>query len=136
MEIIIDKIKKEFPAVARELNIRLALLFGSQATGKIHKESDIDMAILTEKDIDPLELSQLTFQISEKLKIGNIELVDLRCATPFLLRQIALKSVLLYESEQGFYNDFRVYSFKVYMETKPLYELRAKSLNNYLKNYA
>lgn len=136
MRINIDKIKKEFPGIARELGIKLALLFGSQVTGKIHKESDIDIAILTNNTISPMELARLAFAVSEKLKMSQIELVDLRCATPFLLKQIALKSVLLYETEQGLYNDFRVYFFKLYMEARPLYELRAKSLNNYLENHA
>lgn len=133
MRINTDKIKKEFPVIARELNIKLALLFGSQVTGKIHKESDVDIAVLTENSISPMELAQLAFAISEKLKIEKIELVDLRCASPFLLKQIASKSILLYEAEQGMCNDFRVYSYKLYMETRPLYELRAKSFNDYLE---
>lgn len=136
MGVNIDKIKKEFPKIARESNIKLALLFGSQVTGKIHKESDVDIAIFTKKSISPMELARLNFTISEKLKTDKIELVDLRCATPFLLKQIALKSILLFEEKLGIYDDFRVYSFKLYMEAKPLYELRYKSLNNYLKNYA
>lgn len=136
MEIDIDQIKKEFPIIARELHIKLALLFGSRVTGKIHKESDVDIAILTKNNIGPMELARLTFLLSEKLKIGNIELVDLRLATPFLLKQIALKSILLYEDNKGRFQNFQVFCFKLYMETKPLYDLRAKSLNNYLKNYA
>lgn len=134
MKADIAKIKKDFSGMARELGIKLALLFGSQTTGKTHKQSDVDIAILSETAISPLRLAQRAFAVAERLKIEKVELVDLRGVAPFLLKQIASKSILLYEAEAGLFNNFKIYSFKLYMEAKPLYDLREQSLHHYLNS--
>lgn len=132
MSIDTEKLRKEFSKIAKESNIMLAILFGSQANGKTHRNSDVDIAVLTNKILGPMELARLGFEITQKLKIGRLEIVDLRQATPLLLKEVALKSVLLYEKEKNDFSHFKIQALKLFMETKHFRELRDSSLNKFL----
>lgn len=129
----IEGLKNAFPTFAEQYGIELAVLFGSQASRKIHKKSDVDIAVLTTKYLSPGELARLTFVLSHSFKIAQLELLDLRKATPLLLQQIALKSVVLYEKEKGSFTRFRIYALKLFMEAKPLFALRNRALATFLQ---
>lgn len=133
MRLDVEALKKEFPPVAKQQGIELAVLFGSQASGKVHKKSDIDIAVLSKQSLSPADLAKLTIALSHTFKIARLELCDLKKATPLLLQQIALKSVLLYEEEKGLFARFRVYALKLFMEAKPLFALRNASLRAFLQ---
>ena len=75
------------------------------------------------------------FTSPKPLKIKDLELVDIKNAGPLLLKQIAEKSVLLYEIKKDsfpFYN-FKIYAFKIFMESKRLFDLQKLSFNKFLQ---
>ena len=72
-------------------------------------------------------------EFSEKLEIKNLEMVALNNAHPLLLKQAALKSVVLYEKEKFSYAKLRIYALKRFMEARPLLELRRLSLEKFLQ---
>ncbi|MFH1188023.1 MAG: nucleotidyltransferase domain-containing protein [bacterium] len=129
----IDEIKPKIKKIAKRHKFSLVLLFGSQATGKTHANSDVDIAFVSEKYLRPSDAAKIQFEISQKLKIKNLELVDLKNATPLLLNQIAKKSVLLYEKEQSVFASFKIYGFKRFMEAKDLLKLRDLSLDKFIQ---
>ncbi|MFH1564987.1 MAG: nucleotidyltransferase domain-containing protein [bacterium] len=129
----IDEIKSKIKKIAKKHKLSLVLLFGSQATGKTHANSDVDIAFVSEKHLRPSDAAKIQLEISQKLKIKNLELVDLKNATPLLLKQIAQKSILLYEKEQFVFANFKIYGFKRFMEAKNLLKLRDLSLDKFIQ---
>jgi len=131
----IPKIKLAIKKLAPKYQLSLVLLFGSQATGKTHFGSDADIAYLAEKRTRPIKEARMALEFSKKLKINarDLELVNLKEAPPFLLRQIADKSILLYEKEALIFANFKIYAFKRFMEAQKLFKLKEKSLNKFLR---
>lgn len=114
------KIKK----IAKKYGLKLVLLFGSQATKKIHKQSDIDIAFLSEKKLSLNEEVNLIFDLTQILRSENIDLVNLRTAPPLLLYAISRHSVVLYQKNALIFPEFCAYAFKYYVEAKPIFELQ------------
>lgn len=129
-----DKIKPQIKELAEKYGLSLVVLFGSQVTGKTHKESDVDFAFTADRYISPRETAEIIFDFTRCLKIGaDIELVNLKNASPLLLKQIAMNSILMYEKEPHAYNLFKIYAIKRYMEERKFLKLRDLSLNNFLQ---
>lgn len=125
--------KRELEKLARGNSLSLLILFGSQATGKTHAESDVDFAFRAEKKMSPMDEARLQLKFSKALGLGNVELVNIRNAGPLLLRQIAEKSVLIFEKDPSGFARFKIYAHKLFMESKNLFELRNLSLDKFLQ---
>jgi uncharacterized protein len=88
-------------AVLRRRPVRLAVLFGSVASGKSRRESDVDVAIL-ESEGDGGKDDQLTLTGELALAAdADIDLVRIETASTLLKWQIATKGVLIWESSPG-----------------------------------
>lgn len=121
-------------AIAEKYRLSLVLLFGSQATGKTHKQSDVDIAILSEKELGLREMGELSLIFMQGLKAKDVDLVDLKTAPPLLLKQVATNAILLYENKPLVFSTFRVYALKRYMEARPLFKLREESFSRFLNH--
>ena len=64
------------------------------------------------------DIAKTQIEFEQALKVGKIELVDLRNAPPLLLKEIAKNSALLYERDVFAFSRFKIYAFKRYMESK------------------
>ena len=80
--------------------VRLAILFGSQASGSTHETSDIDLAVEFE-NIRPPDSNYneaffgLSVDLSETLHTDGIDLVDLHTVSPALAEAIFEKGLLI-----------------------------------------
>ena len=133
MKLEIQKIKPAVNELAQKFGLSLVVLFGSQATGKTHKKSDIDIAFLSDIKMGLYDIARMQIEFEQVLKIGKIELVDLRNSPPLLLKEIAKNSVLLYERDALAFARFKIHAFKRYMESKKLLTLRAAALDRFIK---
>ena len=115
-------------------SLNLVILFGSQATGHTHPKSDTDMAFLSDKLLGPSEIARMCFAFSNELRIRDLECTDLHSAPPLLLKQVALKGILLYEREPHTHARFKIYALKRSMEAEPLFRIREKSLVGFLEH--
>lgn len=97
--------------------LRLILLFGSAATGKLHRRSDIDVAFLFDKTADILELTNKVIRL---LRTDNVDVIDLRHASPVLKFAAAKEGKLLYESSPGLFHEFYSLAFRRYVDTGKL----------------
>lgn len=86
--------------VLQEHPVRLAILFGSHATGTAHSASDIDLAV----ELDSLRSSDAGYNeaffgvsadLSAALETNDVDLVDLHSTTPALATSIFEHGVLL-----------------------------------------
>lgn len=135
-EIDIKKLKQISEKLAKKHRLDLVALFGSQAKGKTHPQSDVDIAIMGRRRLRPIEIARIALEFSELLKREDVEIVDLKSASPLLLKQVAEHSILLFESKSLIYPRFKIYAYKLYMEAKPLFVLQDKQIDNFIKKYA
>jgi len=101
--IFFDEIRERMKPLLEDEGLKLVLLFGSAASGRTHKRSDIDLAFLYDK---PVDILLLTNRIISILRSDTIDVVDLRRASPLLKFAIARDSALLYENGKGVFNEF------------------------------
>jgi len=127
MEINYDKLKKEAPLKG----IKMIILFGSQASGKMRKESDCDIAVLTaeEKNIGKNmdNYTDILFFLSEALRIPDqkLDLTNLNNASPFLQKEIFSNCKLIFGGDYKFAS-FKSFALREYIATKGLRDLRSK----------
>ena len=71
----INKLKPAIKRLAEKYQLSLVLLFGSQASGDVHKESDIDIGIMPNKNLtfeQEINLAAEFFNVSNKIDLTNL----------------------------------------------------------------
>ena len=85
----------------RRGNVRLAIIFGSLASGRATRESDADLAVLADTPLDADFKLALIGELAGA--IGRpIDLVDLRTAGEPLLGQILKRGIRLFGSDADY----------------------------------
>ena len=107
-------------------DVRLIYLFGSQADGSATPSSDIDVAVLLKKKLDPVARFDIEQTVAIKLN-QDVDLVDLLTASTVLQNQVIMSGELLFgsESEQA---QFEMQVMSMYQH---LNEERADILQEY-----
>jgi len=122
---IAEESKAKIKDIALKYHLSLVLLFGSQATGKIHRGSDYDAAYLGEESLSLKEESNLIIDLMHIFGTEDVDLVALHNAAPLLAYEIAHSAQPLYERTPGLFTSFYLYALRQYEEAKPLFELRS-----------
>jgi len=125
--------KESVKELAPKFCLSLVILFGSQVSGKTHKQSDVDIGFIAKKKMNMREIVEMQMAFAQVLKAKDIEMVDLKNLSPLFLKGIAEKSILLYEEEPAFYSNFKIYALKLFFEAKQLLHLRQISLNKFIQ---
>lgn len=126
----VDEIKEKLTPLFCNKELRFALLFGSSVTGKMHRHSDIDIAFLYDRDVDILAL---TNDVIRLLHTDNVDVIDLKHASPLLRFSVAKNGRLLYERSQGEFNSFYSLAFRRYVDTKKLRDMQATAIKLFLE---
>ncbi len=132
-EIEIEKFKEVASSVAKQHALLLMILFGSQATGQTHRQSDVDIAVLADRLLSINELIKIGYELEKVVRLGPIEMVDLKSAPPLLLKAVATEGKLLYECRSQLFAEFQIRALRRYFDTKPLRKLQEESLRAYLQ---
>ena len=127
------KQKQLMDKVVHKYSLELVLFFGSRISGEIHKQSDFDIAYLSKKDLKLTEEAKLVCDLMPIFKSEKIDLVNLKKASPLLLFTITNDCQVLYQKNLLLFPSLRVYAFKRYIETKPLYGEKFKRLRKRIK---
>ncbi|MEA3344909.1 MAG: nucleotidyltransferase domain-containing protein [Chloroflexota bacterium] len=105
--------------ICQKHDLKLVILFGSRAKGCARQDSDYDVGVLRRQGIIPPEqFLELAYRLSRALDMGNVDLVDLRRASPLLKYEAARSARVLYEAEAGFFDCFHVYAWKLYQDAR------------------
>lgn len=113
---------------AEKTGIRFVFLFGSQAVENATKESDFDIAVSFKNGISIFEdLNKYSEILENFAKIfftgdNKIDLTDLNNANILLRYEVTRKGILLFGNIQD-YEDFKAFSFRDYVDARPLFEL-------------
>lgn len=107
--------------------LRLAVLFGSFATGRSHAQSDVDVAIVPEDGDLPLA-DELALQVALGRACGReVDLVRLDQASTLVRWQVARDGHPLWEGRPGEYSRFVASAAADYLDFAPAFE-RASEL--------
>ena len=131
----LETIKEKAAEFAKKSDLDLLVLFGSQVSGKTHKNSDYDFGFISAQPKSFEEQVRMEFELSEILKIGKIDLVDLKKAPPLLMKNAALNSVLFYQKKSTLYATFKIYALKLFAEAKRLFEIREIAIQKFILNH-
>ena len=129
--ISVEEIRNSLAFMFKDEGLRLILLFGSAVSGKMHKQSDIDIAFLFDK---PVDILGLTNKVIRLLHTDNIDVVDLKRASPLLKFLVATDGRLLYERKEGMFNEFYSLAFRMYVDTKKLRNAQSIAIKNFVKS--
>jgi len=127
----IEKIRDRLSPLFNDEGIKLVLLFGSVVSGKVHKQSDIDLAFLFDK---PVDILTLTNKVIRLLRTDNVDVVDLKRASPLLKFSVAENGRLLYEKSPGIFAEFYSLAFRMYVDTKKLRIAQTISVRKFLES--
>lgn len=133
-----DKKQKELTEIREKYDLRLLILFGSRVSGKLHKESDYDIAYLSNRVFSFEDEGRL---ISDLMKIVEtsddrlINLVNIREAGPLLLKEIFREHQVLFKEKGDTYQAYKIYSIKNYLDSRSLFELKDFMIKRYLKEH-
>jgi len=114
------KFKDLTPVLRRKKRIAAAYLFGSTATGRDRRDSDLDLAIVVKKTISGRERLKLEADLSSRLR-RDVDLVVFGQAGPLLQHQILKYGRLVCENDQTERIRQEVLARAEYLDTRHLF---------------
>lgn len=127
-KIDIDAVRLKIAELAKKRDFEVVALFGSQATGAIHKKSDIDIAVLRRGGVNYNDRMKLLDDFYEIFKREDIEIVDMSSASPTMMYVVVRDGKLLYEKESETFLKWKLYAIWVWLDTAWLRQLRDKKM--------
>ena len=97
----------------KNLDVDVIYLFGSSVKNTMREDSDIDIAFLSEKSVDPFDL----FLLSQKLAdlVGReVDLIDIKKATTVFQTQIISTGIVIYSRDEKKRAIFEMITYKSY----------------------
>lgn len=111
-----DTIRIEIAAICSDVGwIRLAILFGSRATGKASTGSDFDVAVLASREVTLAEELTLASRVSAVTRT-EVDIVRLDSAEPLVAREVALNGVRIYEVQPGLFTAWRARAISEWLD--------------------
>ncbi len=100
-------------AALAHLDCAVIYLFGSRAAGTHRPDSDVDIAFLSTRTVDPLQRFELANRLSDQL--GNeVDLVDLSTASTVLAKEVVTKGIVIFNGDLIAQQTFEMYTLSSY----------------------
>lgn len=100
IEDVVNKFEEHICKFVEEFDISLIYIFGSYAKGNNRKDSDIDIALLLNGEIDPYTKLNILGALVDIFKTENIDLVILNDVNEVLRFQVIKYGKLIYMESQ------------------------------------
>lgn len=137
--------QEQINKIGEKYKLRFIIIHGSYASGEEKKGSDLDVAILGRKKVEFSQLLAIHGEMGRVFgdnKERELDLKSLHKTNPLFRYEVVKKSILIY-GDQTDYDEYYLYAFKDFIDSKSLFNLRdiiikkrQNHLNNALKNYA
>ena len=115
----------------RDRPVRLCVLFGSQATGRIHQHSDVDLAIWPDRVLSTPERLRWVRQLEDLLG-QNVSLVLVSAdLDPVLGMEIFRNRQLIYECEPELWYCQRLQLWHAYNDSLPFVRTARQQLHDF-----
>lgn len=128
--------KQQIEKIGKKYDLKLMLLYGSYATNRFHRGSDLDIALLGEKPIyfrDILKISSELEGIFGNIPDRELDIASLHGDDPLFRYEAVKLSVQLYGSVRD-YSEFKSYAFQSYLDAKDIFRLQKAMVQKY-QNY-
>lgn len=137
-----EKVRETLSAFFKKRDeVLLAYLFGSVAEDKQNKLSDLDIAVLVERDkLGKLDEQPFGYQVSAMtdlislLKTNDVDLVILNYATPLLSHEVIKYGEVIFCRDEEMRIQFEVRTLQQYIDTKPLRDIQHEYLVRRIKS--
>jgi len=123
MKVNIKETKSQVEEIAKRHNLKLVILYGSQATGKDGEKSDIDIAVLGIEPVRFEEEVDLINEFTDLFKTDDIDVKSLHGAGPLFRYQVMRDGLLLYGDRYD-YDSFKAYAFRDFCDSQDLFRLK------------
>lgn len=124
--------KAKIAKIAKEYNLRLVLLFGSEVSGKVHQRSDIDIAVMFGEAATADErLLDLIADLRGIFAEGEVDLSLINGADPLFLKKI-LENCELVSGEPRSLAELKMYAFRRYIDHKSYLRLEKQYVRRLL----
>jgi predicted nucleotidyltransferase len=108
-------------------DVRLAYLFGSQAQGRTHALSDVDVAVLLAAQLSPLEQSRARLRLMGALMAllqrEDVDLVVLNQASLLLRQRVLRDGRLLFANDDRERVRFAAETYRRYLDCRYMYDM-------------
>ena len=114
-----EKIKPQIKELAEKYGLKLVMLFGSQVTGKTHKESDFDFAYLSDKKLSFRDDGRIIIELSPIIGARDERLVNLcniKEAGALLLKEIFDRHQILFCADRNIYDSYKIFAVKILLK--------------------
>ena len=119
--------------LADKYQLDLILMFGSRLTGNIHPESDIDIAVYGRHIFSETEKIQLIYELCDIFHTDNIDLVDLRTASPFLKKEVLKNYNILLQRDTMLLYQLELTNIYEMKELEILDRIRREQLEEFVR---
>lgn len=118
----IEQAKKAGETVAKKHGLSFVALFGSQATGRTHAKSDVDIGVARRSisyfEETPVPLIEIENELTRALNRDDVEVVNLSTVSPTLMYSVVEEGVALYETKPNEFFEWKLFAMKVWRETQ------------------
>ena len=101
-----ERLENLSKVLAESGRVRLAILFGSQATGRARPDSDVDIGIVPTAELSLAEELSLAQALEEVVR-SPVDLVRLDRGDALLGREVATTGLCLFEEKAGAFTAYR-----------------------------
>ena len=121
--------QEKLKQVCETYGLVLVILHGSRVSGILHKESDVDIAILGNSKVILKSRLEVLSRLSDVFG-DNVDVVFLNHAESMITYQVALKGVALYESSKGLFATFKTTAISRYQDANKFRSLERQYLDS------
>jgi len=129
----IENYLPQLKTVFEEHGVVLAYLYGSQAIGNAGPLSDVDIAVLFVRGIEPSErfdrILKLMSDLASVFKRDDVNVLDLDEGTPLLNNNVRVHGRVIFCADEKARADFMLRALQQYIDTEPL----RREQNRYLR---
>lgn len=119
--------------IRKKYGLELILLYGSQVTGKLHTESDVDVGIVRRQQANRVDLPGLIYEFAQYFGTDRVDIADLTHANPLLIFAATKQARLLAGREEDFAS-LQLKAFKRYCDYLPYLKREQEFVQESLKN--
>jgi predicted nucleotidyltransferase len=119
--------------IATKYQLDLILLFGSRATGDVHAESDVDIAVYGKEIFSETAKIQLMYELCGVFHTDNLDLVDLRTAPVLLKKEIFENYRILFQKDSILLCQLELANMHELKELEILDQIRRERLKEFVR---
>lgn len=125
---ITPALKQKVADLAIQNQLAMIVLFGSQSTGNVHEESDVDIAYQPECTLSAEQEVKLNYELTTMFGNDHVDTVNLVHASPLLAREVLDEATVLYDKTGFVFPAFELHALRSFAEARSLFDMRREKI--------